>query len=101
MEKDFARPLADSPNIERDRRRSVSEMWTSLLCNIETDAAASVAGLAERYFCKHRDADNPLPSVLPAPSFLHSGKYVYDGRQRASGGRQEGGLERSLVPIIC
>ena len=54
MEKNFARPLADSPNIERDRRRSVSEMWTSLLCNIETDAAASVAGLEERYFCKHR-----------------------------------------------
>ena len=54
MEKIFAPPLADSPNIERDRRRSVSEMWTSLLCNIETDAAASVAGLEERYFCKHR-----------------------------------------------
>ena len=54
MEKIFAPPLADSPNIERDRRRSVSEMWTSLLCNIETDAAASVVGLEERYFCKHR-----------------------------------------------
>ena len=54
MEKIFAPPLADNPNIERDRRRSVSEMWTSLLCNIETDAAASVAALEERYFCKHR-----------------------------------------------
>ena len=41
-------------NIARDRRTSVSEMWTSLLCNIDTDAAASVAGLEEGYFSKHR-----------------------------------------------
>ena len=54
MEKIFAPPLADCPNIERDRRRSVSEAWTNLLGNIDTDAAGSVAGLEDRYFCKHR-----------------------------------------------
>ena len=42
------------PNIERSRRGSLSEPRNSLPVNIDTDARGSVAGVDERYFCKHR-----------------------------------------------
>ena len=75
MEKNFARPLADSPNIERDRRRSVSEAWTSLPGNIDTDAAASVASL-QRIFAN--------TGIIHSLQHMNKGEWAHVTRDNSS-----------------
>ena len=53
-------PLPDWPNIERDRRRSVSQAWKTFLGNLATDATGSVAALEKRNFA------NPIKARQPA-----------------------------------